>query len=125
MSTTYEHRSVIRRDVPTGLLTLQLPPGVSLDKWVKMETARLRHQFPEVKEASVELGKEASEILDICKAERDLWTMRYEVHKLHIREDMGYAHRGLADGLPFIERRITPVKGYEVNPYEQDALYPV
>jgi hypothetical protein len=125
MTTTYEHRSVIHRDVPTSLLTLQLPPGVSLDKWVKMETARLRHQYPEVKEPSVELGGETSEILDICKAERDLWTMRYEVHKLHIREEMGYAYRGLAEGLPFIERRITPVKGYEVNPYEQDALYPL
>jgi hypothetical protein len=125
MTTTVEHRSVIRQDVPSGLLTLQLPPGVSLDKWVEMENTRLKHQFPAIKEPYAELGAEASEILNICKAERALWAMRYEVHKLRLREDLGFAQRGLANGVPFIERRMFPVKGYEVDPYEQDALYPL
>ena len=125
MTTTVEHRSVIRQDVPSGLLTLQLPPGVSLDKWVEMENVRLKQQFPVVKEPYAELGIEASEILNICKAERALWAMRYEVHKLRLREELGFAHRGLANGVPFIERRIMNVRGYEVEPYEQDALYPL
>jgi hypothetical protein len=125
VTTTVEHRSVIRQDVPSGLLTLQLPPGISLDKWVKMENARLKHQYPAVKESYAELGSDAKEILEVCKAERDLWTMRYEVHKLHLREDLGFAHRGLAEGVPFIERRITKVKPYSVPEQEQDALYPI
>lgn len=125
MSTTVEHRSVIRQDVPTGLLTLHLPPGISLDKWVRMETARIKHQYPVIKESYAELGAEAKEILEICKAERDVWNMRYELHKLRLREDLGFAHRGQANGIDFIERRITKVREYSVPEQEQDALYPL
>lgn len=125
MTVTYQNRTVIKQDVPSGLLTLTLPPGISLDKWVKMETARIEHQYPSIKEGSVELGAETEEIFRICKAERDTWNIRYEVAKLHLREDLGYAKRGLANGIPFIERRITSVSDYHVDAYEQDALYPI
>lgn len=125
MATIITQRAVITQDMPSRLLTLQLPPGVTLDKWVEAETARLRQAYPKPKAAAVELGAEAAEMLRIAKNNRDEWEQKYQLYKLILREDLGWAKKGLANDIPFIERRQFPVRGYEVEAYDQDALYPL
>ncbi len=122
---TVTQRSVITQDVPSRLLTLTLPAGVTLDKWVETETARLRHQYPKPKAGAVELGRDYAEMLRIARDRRNYWNERYELLKLDLREELGWAKKGTADEIPFIDRRQFPVKGYEVESYEQDALFPV
>lgn len=125
MGTTVSHRAVVSVDAPSHLLTLQLPPGMTLEKWVEQETARLREQYPRPKEPAKELGRDYAEMLRTAKHQRDFWTTKYELLKLELREDLGWAKKGLADGIPFIDRRQFPVSGYTVDSYDQDALFPV
>lgn len=125
MATTITRRAVITQDVPDYLLTLELPGGMTLDKWVEMETARIRQMYPDYKDRDVELGREYGEMFRIARHNRTEWEKRYELLKLDVREQMGWHRRGLADGLPFVTRRINNVKPYAVPGYVNDALYPV
>lgn len=119
------YRAEIVEDVPSRLLTLQLPPGISLDKWVKMETARLRHAYPEPKELATELDPELAEMLITSKAQLKRWTKSYQLTKLEIRGELGFHQVGTVRGVPFAERRMYPVKGYTVHPYDLDAIFPL
>lgn len=122
---TIRQRTEITEDYPSQLLLLRRPPGVSLEKWVRSETHRLKETFPEIKETAKELGPEAAEMLRTAKHNRDLWNERYELLKLDIREQLGWAKKGTVNDIPFIERRIFPVRDYHVDAREEDALYPL
>lgn len=122
---TIRQRTEVTEDYPSQLLLLKRPPGVSLVKWVKSETGRLKETYPEIKEAAKELGPEAAEMLRTAKYNRDLWNERYELVKLEVREQMGWAKKGTALDVPFIERRKFTVRDYHVNSYEEDSLYPL
>lgn len=125
MSVTVTQRSVITQDVPSRLLAVTLPAGTTLEKYVEQETDRLRGLYPKPKINSAELGPELAEMLSIAKYNRTYWEERYQLTKLAIREELGWAKKGLSGGVPFVDRRIFPVTGYEVEPYEQDAIFPV
>jgi hypothetical protein len=125
MAVTVTQRSVITEDVPSRLLALTLPPGVTLDKWVEMETARLRHAYPKPKVAAAELGLDYAEMLRVARHNRNYWAERYELLKLDLREELAWAKKGTVNGIPFVDRRQFPVNGYAVESYEQDALFPV
>lgn len=125
LATTISHRAVITQDVPSHLLTLKLPAGFSLDKWVEQENARIRQMYPTYKDPAKELGREYAEMWRLARYNVRFWAERYELLKLETREELGWAKKGLADGIPFVDRRMFPVQGYEVDGYEQDALYPV
>jgi hypothetical protein len=122
---TIRQRTEVTEDYPSQLLLLRRPPGVSLVKWVKSETGRLKETYPEIKESAKELGPEAAEMLRTAKYNRDLWSERYELVKLEIREQLGWAKKGTASDIPFIERRKFTVRDYHVNAYDEDALYPL
>jgi len=125
MAVTVRQRSVLEIDVPSYLLTLELPPGMSLDKWVEKETERIKQMYPDYKDTDVELGREYGEMYRTARFQRNEWEKRYELLKLDARERLGWARRGTADGLPFVQRRINNVKPYAVPGYVNDALYPV
>lgn len=115
----------ITQDVPEQLTLLRRPPGIGLERWVKMESARLTAEYPKPKEDSVELGTEFAVMMDVARHERNDWNQTYELFKLLLRERMGWASRATANGQPFVERRQFHVSGYPVEPYDQDALYPL
>lgn len=114
----------VTQRLPSGLLAVELPPGVSLDKYIAQETEKLKERYP-LKATSTELGSELRAMYEVGRDMRNLWEMRYELVKLRLREEMKSAKIGMADGMPFVARRQHPVSGYTVDPYEQDALYPV
>ncbi len=124
MTTTYSQRTIVTRDVPTRLLTLDLPPGVTLDRWVKAETERLRLEYPKMRNTSAEMDPEFREMLTIARADRTGAERRYELLKLELRAQLGAHRQGTANGIPFIARRQTPIEGHVVDPYVQDALFP-
>lgn len=123
--TVIRHRAQITEDVPSRLLTLELPPGVSLAKWVKMEEARIKYAYPEAKDTEVPVDPDLAESFLVSKAQLKRWTQSYKLAKLEIREEMGWARTGTVNGVPFVRRRQYPVKGYEVHGYELDAIFPV
>jgi hypothetical protein len=125
MATKITQRAVVTEDMPSGLLTLKLPPGVTLDNWVKHETMRLRGLYPNPKNPYTELGTEAAEMFRIARANRQLWNERYELLKLKLREDMEWGKKGTADGVPFIDRRIFHVDEFSTSEHDVDALYPL
>lgn len=125
MTRTITKRARIVEDVPAHLVEVKLPPGVTLEKYIETVNARLKGLYPKPKVDSVELGPECAEMIRIAKYNRDLWEMRYQLLKLEIREQLGFAKKGTADGIPFIDRRQFPVSGYKVDPYDQDAIYPL
>lgn len=125
MAIRIEHRARLIEEVPARLLTLTLPAGVTLDKWVKMETARLREMYPEPKNPGTELGAESAEMFRVAKKNRDMWERYYQLVKLDIREQLEWGKKALADDIPFLDRRIINISGYHVDPRTEDALFPV
>jgi hypothetical protein len=125
MAIKITQRAVVTEDMPSGLLTLKLPPGTTLDKWVEHENARLKDRFPEIKHATKELGPELSEMLQIARRNKKLWEERYELIKLQIREEMEWSKKGTANDVPFIDRRIFHVKTFETPEHDVDALFPL
>jgi hypothetical protein len=129
--------------IPSGLLTLKLPPGYSLDRWVEQETERLKEQHPHIQSESVELGPKYRRMHEVASHRRKAAETQYELLKLRMRERLGDAAYGTALGVPFISRRIYPVPGepskrtcaacgtvtsehgYWVDGYEMDAMFPV
>jgi hypothetical protein len=122
---TVTQRAVVTEDMPSGLLTLKLPPGVTLDKWVKTETERLRTVYPETKWATIELGSESAEMLRVARHNKQVWEQRYELLKLKLREDMQWAKKGTCNEVPFIDRRIFHVDDFVTSAHDVDALYPL
>lgn len=125
MAVTVSQRSVITQDVPSRLLAITLPPGVTLEKFVEAETERLRGLYPKPKTGSIELGPEVAEMLQIAKYNRAFWEERYQLTKLEIREQLGWAKKATNGGIAFADRRQFPVTGYEVESFEQDAIFPL
>lgn len=125
MAKKISKRVTITQDVPEQVVLLQRPPGIGLKKWVDMESARLRYEYPKPKETSKELGLVAAEIMDVTRHEAKDWDEKYQLAKLMVRELLGWASVGTANGVPFVERRQFPVSGYAVDAYDQDALYPL
>jgi hypothetical protein len=125
MAIKITQRAVVTEDMPSGLLTLKLPPGTTLDNWVKDENQRIKDRFPEIKHETRELGPELAEMLRIAKHNKQLWEQRYELIKLQIREELQWARKGTADDLPFIGRRIFHVKTFETPEHTVDALFPL
>ena len=125
MPVTVTQRSVITQDVPSRLVAISLPPGLTLEKYVEAETDRLRGLYPKPTVNSVELGPEIAEMLEIARYNRAYWEERYQLTKLAIREELGFAKKGLNGGVPFVDRRQFPVTGYEVESFEQDAIFPL
>lgn len=125
MAITITQRTQITQDVPSKLIALELPPGVSLEKFVEQETERLRGLYPKPKVNSIELGSELAEMLQVARANLHFWEERYALVKLAIREELGFAKKGLNGGVPFVDRRQFPVSEYHVEPFDQDAIYPV
>ena len=120
-----QHREILTTEIPSGLLTLQLPPDVSLDKWVEMETSRLKHEYPEIIKESVELGPERREEYVTARYLLRQAEQRYELCKLRLREDMGAAKKATANDVPFAFRYITPVDGFYTQPYTRDVVQPL
>jgi len=125
MAVTVTQRSVINQDVPSRLLAVTLPPGTTLERFVEQETDRLKALYPKPKTQSVELGPELAEMLQIARYNRNYWEERYQLVKLALREELGFAKKGTSGGVPFVDRRQFPVTGYEVEPFEQDGIYPL
>lgn len=125
MTVKVTQRAVVTEDMPSGLLTLKLPPGVTLDNWVTQETARIRALYPVPKNDYTELGTETAEMLRIARFNRQMWEQRYELLKLRIREDMAWGKKGTADGVPFIDRRIFHIDEHPTAAHDVDALYPL
>lgn len=125
MPVTVTQRSVITQDVPSRLVAIEVPAGTTLEKYIEAETERLRTKYPEPTVNSIELGSELAEMLHIARANRAYWEERYQLTKLAIREELGFAKKGLNGGIPFVDRRIFPVTGYEVENFTQDAIFPV
>lgn len=120
-----QHRELLTQEIPSGLLTLHLPPDVSLDKWVEMETHRLRYEYPEITKESVELGPERREEYVTARYLLREAEQRYELCKLRLREDMGAAKKATSNQIPFASRYITPVTGFYTEPYIRDVVQPL
>lgn len=125
MATKITQRAVVTEDMPSKLLTLKLPPGVTLDAWVEQENQRLRSRYPNVKHPYTELGDESAEMFRIARYNRTLWEQRYQLVKLMLREDLEWGKKGTANGIPFIDRRIFHVDMFETPEHDVDALYPL
>ena len=120
-----QHREILTQEIPSGLLTLQLPPDISLDKWVEQETARIKHQYPDITEEAAELGSERREEYVTARYLLRQAEQRYELCKLRLREDMGAAKKATANTVPFAFRYITPVDGFYTQPYIRDVVQPL
>lgn len=125
MPVTVTQRSVITQDVPSRLVAISLPPGTTLERYVEAETDRLRGLYPRPTVNSVELGSELAEMLDIAKYNRAFWEEKYQLTKLAIREELGFAKKATSGGIAFADRRQFPVSGYEVESFDQDGIYPL
>lgn len=118
-------RTRVVEKLPSGLLTLSLPPGMTLDRWVATETARLRRTYPAPKTAVTDLSPELADMYVTAREQRKLWDTRYELVKLRIREELGWAKIGLDRDMPFVTRRQYPVSSYEVESFDMDAIFPL
>lgn len=130
-------------EVPSGLLTLKLPIGYSLDRWVKEETERLQTEHPHILTGTAELGPKYRRMHEVASARRKAAETQYELLKLKIRERMGDAQTATSQGVPFVTRRIYPVPaepakwncdncgsvfsrdGFWTDGYLMDAIFPV
>lgn len=120
-----QHREILTQEVPSGLLTLDLPPGVSLDKWVEMETARIKYEYPEITQEAVELGPERREEYVVARHLLRQAEQRYELCKLQLREEMGPARKATANGVGYAFRYITPVAGFWTSDHVRDVVQPL
>lgn len=120
-----QHREILTQEIPSGLLTLKLPPDMSLDKWVEMETARLKNEYPEIIKESVELGPERREEYVTARYLLREAEQRYELCKLRLREEMGAAKKATANGNPYAFRYITPVPGFWTQDHIRDVVQPL
>lgn len=126
--TTAKTRKAVYEDiiesVPSGLLTLHLPPGKTLTRWVEEENARLKARYPEIKKASKELGPVTEAEYQAARKRLKKAEQDYELLKLRIREDLGSAAIATSGGIGFIERRIYTVPTFITPEYRMDALFP-
>lgn len=120
-----QRRDIITEEIPSGLLTLNLPPGMSLNKWVETETARLKNTYPEIVKETIELGAERREEYVVARHRLREAEQMYELCKLRLREDMGPAKKATANGIPYAFRYITAVDGFWTDPYVRDVVQPL
>jgi hypothetical protein len=120
-----QHREILTQEIPSGLLTLRLPPDMSLDKWVEMETARLKQEYPEITKETIELGPERREEYVTARYLLREAEQRYELCKLQLRESMGAAKKATANNIPYAFRYITDVDGFYTQPYTRDVVQPL
>jgi hypothetical protein len=98
---------------------------MSLDKWVELETGRLKDEYPEILKEAVELGPERREEYVTARYLLREAEQRYELCKLRLREEMGAARKATANEIPYAFRYITPVEGFFTQSHIRDVVQPL
>lgn len=125
MATKVSRRATVTENVPAALMDLELPPGYTLDNWVREEKARIKRMFPIVKTGVGEVGGELREMKKEADRLAKQWEIRRQLVNLLILERMGFAKKAAGDGEIFAEHRMydivdaAPPVDHEVN-----ALFP-
>jgi hypothetical protein len=132
----------VTEEVPSGLLTLKLPPGYSLDRWVEEETERLKAKYPHP-HGTKELGPRWRRMHEVASHRRKQAETTYELFKLKLWEKAGDAETVTSQGIGFKTRRqyhvptepakwecglcgaYTSKDGFWTPGYEMDAWFPV
>lgn len=117
-------RKLITIDVPAEFFMLQVPPGWTLDKWYKHETARLAKMFPEPKMAAVEVPREFADMLTAVGT-FEAWAKKKKLLKLKFRETMEWAEYATVDGHQIAKRQMYHVRDYRVPEYDVDTVIAV
>lgn len=117
-------RKLIQVDVPAEFFDLHVPPGWTLDKWYKAESARLAKLFPEPKNLAVEVPLEFAEMLS-ATGTFEAWSKKKKLLKLMFREAMGWAEYATVNGNPIAKRQMYNVKEHAVRQYDVDTIVAV
>jgi hypothetical protein len=78
-----------------------------------------------VKGTTAEVDPALVDTYNYAKFAAAYWEEQARAAVLRIREQQGDAEKATVNGVPVFSRRQYPVKGYWVDPRENDALYPV
>ena len=111
---------------PAAVVTRPVPAFLPVPEDVKAAEQALITLHPKtVKGAVVEVDPALVESYRYAKWAIDYWNAQAKAAALRIREQMGDAEKAVVDGVPVFARRQFPVKGFWVEPRENDGLYPV
>lgn len=112
-------------EVPAELLELEIPNGLTLDNYVKMEKDRLTGLYPFIKGGVAELGESLRDMYQISSQQAKMWETWRQLVGLIILARMEWAKKAAANGVIFAERRDYEVK--DIKPPEDhrvNAIFP-
>lgn len=124
MKTEIMKNAKITIEVPAALLDLEVPPGMTLENWVKAEKERITGLFPFIKGGDAEVGREWREMREIATQQAKMWEAWRELVNLRLLEMAGHSKKLTAEGRVFAERRDHDVPDHEVHSYRVNAIFP-
>lgn len=124
MKTEIQKNAKITIEVPAALLDLEVPPGMTLENWVKAEKERISGLYPFIKGGEAEVGTDWREMREIATQQAKLWETWRELVNLKLLEAAGFNKKLTANGRVFAERRDHDVPDHEVHSYRVNAVFP-